>query len=53
MDVFSVLMSATNATLCIDGQQVSGVVFPRQVGSQPITSAFLALAESWVGVPNT
>ncbi len=48
MDVFSVLLSASDASLSIDGQRIPGVVFPRQVGSQPITSAFLAFAESWV-----
>ena len=48
MDVFSVLMSAFEGSLSIDGQRIPGVVFPRQVGSQPITSAFLAFAESWV-----
>ena len=48
MDVFSVLMSASEGSLSIDGQRIPGVVFPRQVGSQPITSAFLAFAESWV-----
>lgn len=47
-DVFSVLMSASDASLSIDGRQIPGEVFPRQVGSQPITSAFLAFAESWV-----
>lgn len=53
MDVFSVLMSASDASLSIDGQRIPGVVFPRQVGSQPITSAFLAFAESWVKVPSS
>ncbi len=48
MDVFSVLMSASDAHLSIGGERVPGEVFPRQVGSQPITSAFLAFAESWV-----
>ena len=48
MDVFSVLMSASDASLDIDGRRISGAVFPRQVGSQPINSAFLAFAESWV-----
>ena len=51
MDVFSVLMSASDAALSVDGQQIPGVVFRRQVGSQPISSAFLAFAESWVEVP--
>ena len=51
IDVFSVLRSASDASLEIDGQGVPGVVFPRQVGRQPITSAFLAFAESWVEVP--
>ena len=50
MDVFSVLLSASDASLDINGQEVPGVVFPRQVGRQPITSAFLAFAESWVEV---
>ncbi len=53
MDVFSVLMSASDASLSINGQQIPGVVFSRQVGSQPITSAFLAFAESWIEVPST
>ncbi len=48
MDVFSVLMSASDAHLSIGGERIAGEVFPRQVGSQPITSAFLAFAESWV-----
>lgn len=48
MDVFSVLQSASYASLFVNGQQIPGVVFPRQVGDQPITSAFLAFAESWV-----
>jgi len=48
MDVFSVLQSASHASLSINGQQIPGVVFPRQVGDQTITSAFLAFAESWV-----
>ncbi len=48
MDVFSVLMSASDAHLSISGERIAGEVFPRQVGSQPITSAFLAFAESWV-----
>ena len=52
IDVFSILMSASDASLSINGQQVPGVVFSRQVGSQPITSAFLAFAESWVEVPS-
>ena len=52
MDVFSVLMSASEGSLAIEGQRIPGVVFPRQVGSQPITSAFLAFAESWVEAPN-
>ncbi len=51
MDVFSVLQSATSASLSIGDEQIPGVVFPRQVGDQPITSAFLAFAESWVEVP--
>ena len=51
MDVFSVLTSASDASLVIDGQRIPGVVFPRQVGSRPITSAFLAFAESWVETP--
>ena len=50
MDVFSVLLSASDASLYIDGQELPGVVFPRQVGRQPITSAFLAFAESWIEV---
>ncbi len=48
MDVFSVLLSASTATLLIGDERIPGVVFPRQVGDQPITSAFLAFAESWV-----
>ena len=51
MDVFSVLLSASTATLLIGDERIPGVVFPRQVGDQPITSAFLAFAESWVEVP--
>ncbi|MDE2901882.1 MAG: hypothetical protein OXP73_02510 [Chloroflexota bacterium] len=48
MDVFSVLMSASGASLDINGRRIPGAVFPRQVGTQPISSAFLAFAESWV-----
>ena len=48
MDVFSVLMSASEASLDINGWRIPGAVFPRQVGTQPISSAFLAFAESWV-----
>ena len=51
MDVFSVLLSASSASLSIGDEQIPGAVFPRQVGDQPITSAFLAFAESWVEVP--
>ena len=50
MDVFSVLLSASDASLAISEHALPGVVFPRQVGRQPITSAFLAFAESWVEV---
>ena len=52
MDVFSVLLSASDASLSISEQEAPGVVFPRQVGRQPITSAFLAFAESWVEAPS-
>ena len=48
MDVFSVLMSASDASLDINGRRIPGAVFPRQVDTQPISSAFLAFAESWV-----
>jgi hypothetical protein len=48
MDVFSVLQSASSASFSIRDEPIPGVVFPRQVGDQPITSAFLAFAESWV-----
>lgn len=48
MDVFSVLQSASHASIAIDGHELPGVVFPRQVGNQPTSSAFLAFAESWV-----
>lgn len=47
-DMYSVFLVAKNAMITVDGKRLPGAVADRELFGQPISSAFLAFAETWV-----